>query len=112
MRGRNSFLQPPSCPLHHLNADADNRCSPAGLLGVGLSLCWMLQVVLYLFVYPPVTPFLNVLFIKLDDVFPLFGVIAFALFCFWLLGESMLGDLLHLVWLLSGAIASSLLPAG
>ena len=62
----------------------------------------MLQVVLYLFVYPPVTPFLNVLFIKLDNVFPLFGVIAFALFCFWLLGESMLAirDLLRLVWLL------------
>eukprot|EP00891_Asterochloris_glomerata_P004082 jgi/Astpho2/4082/e_gw1.00063.48.1_t len=62
-----------------------------GLLGVGLSLCWMLQVVLYLFVYPPVTPFLNVLFIKLDNVFPLFGVIAFALFCFWLLACTIKG---------------------
>ena len=68
---------------------------------MGLSLCWMLQVILYLFVYPPVTPFLNVLFIKLDNVFPLFGVVAFGLFCFWLLGESLLAfwDLSRLVWL-------------
>ena len=82
---------------------------------MGLSLCWMLQVVLYLFVYPPVTPFLNVLFIRLDNVFPLFGVIAFALFCFWLLGESMLAfrDRFHVVWLrvlAQGALHCCLAP--
>ena len=51
-----------------------------------LSLAWLLHIILYLFVYPPVTPFLNSLFIDLDNVFPLFGTFAFAVFCFYLIG--------------------------
>lgn len=59
-----------------------------GLVGVVLSICWLLQVLLYIFVYPPVTPFLNTMFTRLDDAFPLFGTLAFGIFCFYLIGES------------------------
>lgn len=57
-----------------------------GVVGVVLSICWLLQILLYIFVYPPVTPFLNTLFIKLDSAFPLFGTVAFGIFCFYLIG--------------------------
>ncbi len=57
-----------------------------GLVGGVLSVAWMVHVVLYLFVYPPISPFLNSFFITLDGVFPLFGTAAFALFCFYLIG--------------------------
>ena len=46
----------------------------------------LLQVILYVFVYPPVTPFLNEAFVSMDNVFPLFGTFAFAVFCFYLIG--------------------------
>jgi LMBR1 domain-containing protein 1 len=39
-----------------------------------------------MFANPPISPFLNSLFVKLDSVFPLFGTAAFALFCFYLIG--------------------------
>lgn len=57
-----------------------------GVLGVVLSICWLLQVLLYIFVYPPVTPFLNTMFTSLDNAFPLFGTLAFGIFCFYLIG--------------------------
>ena len=57
-----------------------------GVVGVVLSICWLLQILLYIFVYPPVTPFLNTLFTDLDNAFPLFGTVAFGIFCFYLIG--------------------------
>ena len=59
-----------------------------GILGACLTLLWLLQVLLYIFIYPPISPFLNEMFVRLDRVFPLFGTFAFALFCFYLIGES------------------------
>ncbi len=44
----------------------------------------------YIFVSPPLTPFLNTAFIKMDGVFPLFGTALFALFCFYLMGAPLL----------------------
>ena len=35
-----------------------------GLLGLVLSGCWVLQIILYILIDPPVTPLLNSLFIK------------------------------------------------
>ena len=35
-----------------------------GLLGLVLSVCWVLQIILYILIDPPVTPLLNSLFIK------------------------------------------------
>ena len=57
-----------------------------GLIGAVLSVAWLVHVVLYMFVYPPISPFLNSFFITLDGAFPLFGTVAFALFCFYLIG--------------------------
>lgn len=59
-----------------------------GVLGIVLSLFWLLHVVLYIFLQPPPTPFLNWFFIKLDHVFPLLGTLAFSLFCFYLIGKA------------------------
>ena len=64
-----------------------------GVLGACLTLLWILQVLLYIFIYPPLTPFLNDMFIRLDRVFPLFGTFAFALFCFYLISESSIASL-------------------
>ncbi len=60
-----------------------------GIVGTCLSICWLLQILLYIFVYPPVTPFLNTLFTDLDNAFPLFGTVAFGIFCFYLIGKSL-----------------------
>ena len=59
-----------------------------GVLGACLTLLWLLQVLLYIFISPPLSPFLNDMFVRLDRVFPLFGTFAFALFCFYLIGKS------------------------
>ena len=39
-----------------------------------------------MFANPPISPFLNSLFITLDNAFPLFGTAAFAICCFYLIG--------------------------
>eukprot|EP00899_Mesostigma_viride_P010788 jgi/Mesvir1/19710/Mv09970-RA.1 len=56
-----------------------------GILGLIMSILWFVHIVLFIFFDPPLTPFLNDVFVKLDDVFGLFGTSAFALFCFWLM---------------------------
>ncbi|KAK9833219.1 hypothetical protein WJX74_010732 [Apatococcus lobatus] len=56
-----------------------------GILGGIVSILWLAQVVAYIFTYPPLDPFLNTVFTKLDSVFPLFGTLAFAIFCFYLI---------------------------
>mmetsp|Transcript_12200 Transcript_12200/g.38633 ORF Transcript_12200/g.38633 Transcript_12200/m.38633 type:complete len:432 (+) Transcript_12200:187-1482(+) len=56
-----------------------------GILGCVVSLMWLIHVVLFMFISPPVHPFLNDFFIDLDGVFPLFGTAAFAFFCFYLM---------------------------
>jgi LMBR1 domain-containing protein 1 len=55
-----------------------------GLLGLALSICWVLQIILYVLIDPPVTPLLNEVFIKANDAFPLFGTLLFGLFAFYL----------------------------
>lgn len=56
-----------------------------GLVCAVISLMWMLHIVLYMFAKPPISPFLNDFFLKLDSAFGLFGTAAFALFCFYLI---------------------------
>ena len=41
-----------------------------------------------MFANPPISPFLNSLFITLDGAFPLFGTAAFAICCFYLICAS------------------------
>ena len=57
-----------------------------GIISAILSVLWLLQVILYIFLSPPLDPFLNTVFKALDKVFPLFGTAAFAIFCFYLIG--------------------------
>ncbi|XP_074270604.1 LIMR family protein At5g01460-like [Silene latifolia] len=67
-----------------------------GVLGLIVSVAWIAHIVIYLIIRPPLSPFLNYVFIKLDDVWGLLGTAAFAFFCFYLLiavvaGATMLG---------------------
>jgi len=55
-----------------------------GLIALGLTICWVLQIILYILISPPVTPLLNDAFLAADDVFPLFGTFLFAVFVFYL----------------------------
>ncbi|RWR73973.1 LMBR1-like membrane protein [Cinnamomum micranthum f. kanehirae] len=67
-----------------------------GILGLIVSVAWVAHIVIYLLINPPLSPFLNEVFIKLDNVWGLLGTAAFAFFCFYLLlavvaGAMMLG---------------------
>ncbi|CAA6659272.1 unnamed protein product [Spirodela intermedia] len=67
-----------------------------GVLGFVVSVAWVVHIVIYSLIDPPVSAFLNEVFIKLDDVWGLLGTAAFAFFCFYLLlaviaGAMMLG---------------------
>ncbi|CAL9097229.1 unnamed protein product [Musa acuminata var. zebrina] len=67
-----------------------------GVIGLIVSVAWVAHIVIYLLITPPISPFLNEVFIKLDSVWGLLGTAAFAFFCFYLLlaviaGEMMLG---------------------
>lgn len=55
-----------------------------GIIGLGVSITWVLQVILYILIDPPVTPFLNTAFIEANDVFNLFGTLLFGIWCFYL----------------------------
>lgn len=54
-----------------------------GCIGVVLSVAWLLHIILYN--AAGITPFLNNMFIAMDNVFSLFGVLAYGLFAFYLL---------------------------
>lgn len=59
-----------------------------GLISVVLSACWFIHIAIFILPARPYTPFLNDFFIKLEEgvpSFPLFGVLAFAIFSFYLL---------------------------
>jgi hypothetical protein len=58
-----------------------------GVVAGVLSILWLVHVVLYVFLNPPLYGFLNTFFSAMDTVFPLFGTLAFAVFCFYLIGE-------------------------
>jgi LMBR1 domain-containing protein 1 len=56
-----------------------------GCLFVIVAISWIVHVVVYILVSPPLHPLLNSMFKALDEVFPLFGVIAFSIWCFFLI---------------------------
>ncbi|KAL1819094.1 hypothetical protein DCAR_0415346 [Daucus carota subsp. sativus] len=67
-----------------------------GVLGLVVSIAWIIHIVIYLLIDPPLSSFLNEVFIKLDDIWGLLGTAAFAFFCLYLLlaviaGATMLG---------------------
>lgn len=67
-----------------------------GIIGIILSLFWILHMALFMLPETPIDDFLNVFFIDLESVgngsFPLFGVLAFALFSFYLLWAVVAGN--------------------
>ncbi|XP_042050093.1 LIMR family protein At5g01460-like isoform X1 [Salvia splendens] len=56
-----------------------------GVLGLIVSVAWVAHIIIYLLIDPPLSAFLNEVFIKLDDIWGLLGTVAFAVFCFYLL---------------------------
>lgn len=67
-----------------------------GVIGFIVSVAWVAHIIIYLLVDPPLSSFLNEVFVKLDNVWGLLGTVAFAFFCFYLLlavvaGAMMLG---------------------
>lgn len=56
----------------------------AGLVSLAITIVWILQIILYILINPPVSPFLNDLFISASNVFPLFGTLLFSIFVFYL----------------------------
>ncbi|WIA33236.1 hypothetical protein OEZ86_006379 [Tetradesmus obliquus] len=65
-----------------------------GLIGLCVSGCWLAHIIVYMLPPIPIHPLLNEVFIKLDGVFPLFGVAAFAAFCGYLLIVAIKGNFL------------------
>ncbi|RCV43904.1 hypothetical protein SETIT_9G331800v2 [Setaria italica] len=56
-----------------------------GVVGLIVSIAWVEHIVISLLIDPPLSSFLNEVFIKLDGVWGLLGTAAFAFFCFYLL---------------------------
>lgn len=85
----------------------------AGLVGGCLSVLWLVHVLIYVLVSPPLDPFLNSFFRKMDKVFPLFGTLAFAIFCFYLIGALPASIRLacHLILFLFGRLAFAVWPS-
>ena len=58
----------------------------AGILSIGISLSWFIHIIVFILPARPYSQFLNTFFIKLSiPAFPLFGVIAFAIWSFYLM---------------------------
>ncbi|GAB4820473.1 hypothetical protein N2152v2_007519 [Parachlorella kessleri] len=55
-----------------------------GLISLGISITWVVQVILYVLIDPPASPFLNEAFVRANDVFTLFGTLLFGIWCFYL----------------------------
>lgn len=56
-----------------------------GVLGICVSLLWVIHVFVFMIVVPPPSQFLNKMFIDLDAAFGLFGTIAYGCFAYYLL---------------------------
>ncbi|EFJ42278.1 hypothetical protein VOLCADRAFT_67279 [Volvox carteri f. nagariensis] len=61
-------------------------------VGFCLTGIWVAHIIAYMLPPIPLHPFLNIMFVVLDDVFPLFGTAAFALFCLYLMSVAMKGN--------------------
>ncbi|PIA59406.1 hypothetical protein AQUCO_00400349v1 [Aquilegia coerulea] len=65
-----------------------------GVLGLIVSVAWVTHIVIYLLIDPPLSAFLNEVFIKLDNLWGLLGTAAFAFFCFYLLVATIAGAMM------------------
>ncbi|CAI5495431.1 unnamed protein product [Closterium sp. Naga37s-1] len=67
-----------------------------GVIGLAISVAWIVHIILYMLIQPPAAAFLNNFFITLDRWWGLLGTGAFSIFCFYLFlavisGEMYLG---------------------
>lgn len=68
-----------------------------GILAILLSISWLLHIILFMLPNPPIDPFLNTFFITLEEAFGknnfgLLGVIAFAVYSYYLLACAVKGN--------------------
>lgn len=67
-----------------------------GIIAVVLSVCWIIHIAIFMLPPEPIDPFLNSFFIILTDIasgnFPLFGVLAYSIFVFYLLWCILMGN--------------------
>ncbi|EFJ22425.1 hypothetical protein SELMODRAFT_416718 [Selaginella moellendorffii] len=64
-----------------------------GILGLALSVIWLLHIIVFMLVNPPAFPFLNQVFIQLDSAWGLLGTTAFAIFCYYLVMSVISGEM-------------------
>ncbi|EFJ25482.1 hypothetical protein SELMODRAFT_413556 [Selaginella moellendorffii] len=64
-----------------------------GILGLALSIIWLLHIIVFMLVNPPAFPFLNQVFIQLDSAWGLLGTTAFAIFCYYLIMSVISGEM-------------------
>jgi len=77
-------------------------CIIMGFFSIGFSVSWLLHIIIFMLPNSPYDPFLNTMFIKLDQAFgidqsgngkfQLFGVVAYALYAFYLLVACIKGN--------------------
>jgi len=69
-----------------------------GIVGFIISVTWLIHIAIFVLPDRPYTPFLNAFFIDLSDVggqnggFPLFGILAFSIYAFYLMWCSVKGN--------------------
>lgn len=56
-----------------------------GIIFAGVAISWLIHIIVYMAFDPPLTDFLNIIFIECDKVFALFGVLFYGLWTFYLL---------------------------
>lgn len=55
-----------------------------GIASFAITIMWVLQIILYVLISPPVSPLLNTVFTDANNAFPLFGTLLFGIFVFYL----------------------------
>ncbi|GJP75354.1 hypothetical protein CLOP_g5811 [Closterium sp. NIES-67] len=64
-----------------------------GIIGLGISVAWIVHIIIYMLIQPPASAFLNSFFIMLDRWWGLLGTGAFSVFCFYLFLAVMSGEM-------------------
>ena len=78
------FLEGGQCPIYYLPCFEHQHASlTVSQISIVLSLAWILHIFLHNLVH--LYPFLNALFIEMDNAFPLLGIIAYGCFTYYLL---------------------------
>nr|PNR28916.1 hypothetical protein PHYPA_027608 [Physcomitrium patens] len=69
-------------------------CLFFGLIGMVVSIMWLVHIIIFMLCSPPRNPFLNKIFIDLDNAWGLLGTVGFGIFCLYLLLAVISGEML------------------